>query len=204
MSLFTLIMHFIKLKNQFIFDTESLITDKSNLFVSYGNVNYYDVTISEKIKSTMYSVIPIEFHKFFTVFYLTGEGTLSPHDDLPSRCSILFYNNPGNFRAEFYELINVNAEPMNTFASNINTSVRKLTEKEYSPPSWRVEDLKLIDSYIAQPNEAWCINGETIHAVSSLNSSSIQTRSALVLNTEILSFDDVVNLLKQTNSIECF
>ena len=194
-------MNFVKLKNHFIFDTESLVVDESTSFISHGPVNYYNVAVPKKIKCMMYSVIPIEFHKFFYVFYMGGGGNLAPHTEQTSSCTILFYNNPGNFKTGFYELINKNTEPMKSIPSNINTDVKKLPEKEYSPIVYRDEDLKLIDSYIAQPNEAWCVNGKIIHSVSTIDNSITQTRSALALDTGTLSFEIVVELLNQTNSI---
>ena len=194
-------MNFIKLKNQFVFDMESFVVDESATFLAHGSVSYYEVVLPEDINNKILSVIPIQFHKFFSVFYLSGGGKLSPHTDQTSQCTLLFYTNPGNFRTEFYELINPNPETIKSIPTSINTDVRQLLAEEYWPHVYKNSDLKLIDSYVAKPHEAWLLNGQTIHAVEPVDDSSIHLRSAIGLDTRDLSFDTVVNLLKQTNSI---
>lgn len=194
-------MNCVKLKNQFVFDTSSFKVNESTTFISHGEVNYYNIIIPESIRQLIFSVIPVEFHKFFSVFYLSGGGILAPHTDQTSTCTILFYDNPGNFRTSFYELVNTNADLIKSNPSNINTDVKRLPNEEYSPIVYKNEDLKNINNYVARPNEAWCINGKIIHSVDALDNVSSLKRSALALDTSVLPFNTVVNLLKQTNSI---
>jgi len=194
-------MNFIKLKNQFVLDLGSLVVDETTTFLAHGSVNYYDVSIPEDIKNKIFSVIPIEFQKFFSVFYLSGGGKLAPHTDQTSQCTLFFYTNPGNFSTSFYELINSNAKTTKSTPTSFNPEVRQLTEEEYWPDVYDKSDLKFIDSYIAKSNESWLLNGKTIHSVDPIDDSPVQHRSAIGLDTRTLPFDKVVSLLKQTNSI---
>jgi hypothetical protein len=191
-------MNFIKLKNQFVFDDSSFVT---RTFLTHGEVSYHAVDFADDIKNMIFSVIPTRYHRFFNTFYLNGSGILDPHIDQISKCTILFYNNPGDFKTEFYKPINTNIKTVKSIPSDVNPDVRKLTDEEYWPYVYDYADLEFIDSYIAKPNEAWVLNGEIIHSVEPLDNSSNHFRSAIGLETRDLPFSTVVNLLRQTNSI---
>ena len=193
-------MHFIKLKNKFIFDASSLSTGDDTLMLSHGKVDYHNTSIPDDVRDMMYSVIPKEFHKFFNIYFISGNGILSPHVDNPSSCTILFYNRPGNFRTSFYELENENTEVLYSEVSNV--SDEQLSQRKYIPNRvYKDEDIKKVGSYVAEPYDAWCLNGKTIHSVEPVDKTTESYRSALILDTVDLTFKQVVALLRQTDSI---
>jgi hypothetical protein len=191
-------MNFLKLKNQFVFDDSSFET---RTFLTHGKVSYHDVDFAADIKNMIFSVIPPLYHRFFGTFYLNGSGILAPHIDQTSKCTILFYNNPGDFKTQFYRPIRTTLKTSKSIPSAVNPDVRQLTEEEYWPSVYDYTDLEFIDSYVAEPNEAWVLNGEIIHSVEPLDNPSNHFRSAIGLETRNLSFSTVLALLKQTNSI---
>lgn len=196
-------MSFAKLKNKFVFNDDSLVVEHDSLVISHGDVHYHTVDLPVELRDMMYSVIPKEFHKFFTVFYVRGNGVLFPHVDVPSKCTVLFYNNPGNFRTSFYELVNESANVV--YSNVVYSNVSYLSDEEqknYVPKRvYKEEEVRKIGSYIAEPYDAYCLDGTTIHSVEKVDETTQSFRSALILDTMHFSFNQVLALLKQTDNI---
>ena len=191
-------MSFAKLKNKFVFNDESFVVEDDSLVISHGDVHYHTVDLPIELRDMMYSVIPKEFRKFFTVYYIRGNGILFPHVDVPSKCTVLFYNKPGNFRTSFYELVNESTEVV---YSNV-TNIKDEELKNYVPKRvYKEEEVKRIGSYVAEPYDAWCLDGTTIHSVEKVDETTESFRSALILDTIHFSFNQVLALLKQTDNI---
>ena len=190
-------MNFIKLKNQFIFDTSDVVEKQEIVNIGDGALRNYTIDIDNPNIHKIYQVIPKPARQLFSISAVKISQLLAPHvDDVNT--SILFYVRAGNFRTQFYKVI---AEDPVINYSDTKVNTRKISDSNaYRPETYRLADLVEQDSYVASDFDAWCINGNAPHAIISCDQNTNLDRIFILYKTK-LPFQIVTELLKQTDSI---
>jgi hypothetical protein len=93
----------------------------------------------------------------------------------------------GSALTQFYTIKNENA-------------IRKQVKNQTNGYMFDIEDLEPTYSFIAESNQAYLLDGSKPHSVLSSETSNLD-RSAIVLQTDRFTFDDVSQMLKETHSI---
>jgi hypothetical protein len=180
---------FIKLKNLFRVDK----IKKLDLKMRYGKViddafrgiSYYDVDVGTSI-NLLYSPIPERFRKDFLLYTIESNFSISPHIDNNVKSVINFYIKPSNCATNFYK-IKKDSESYKHIGQTTGSMFKK-------------SSLDFIDGFIAKENEAWLLNVSIPHGIEPLSDKPVD-RFALTLQTVKYDFDQVKDMLLETNSI---
>jgi hypothetical protein len=180
--------NFIKLKNKFIINEYSI----QQLRVWYGKKDnnkfkgiwYSDVECQDK--DTIFGSIPTQFRPYFTMKIMEVNTRIPPHTDSRILSTINFYIKTDNCLTQFYK-----------FKSE-NPTTRQI-ENQTNGYLFNVEDLETADSFIAESNDAYLLDVSKPHSVIPLEITNIH-RSAIVLQTNRFAFDEVLEMLKETNN----
>jgi hypothetical protein len=187
-------MNFIKLKNQFVFDSTDVIEKQEIVSIDGGALRNYTIDIDAPNIQKIYQVIPYHARQLFSISAVRISRLLAPHvDDVNT--SILFYVRAGSVKTQFYKIA--------TEIPVVNYSVIEVHPdvlNSYRPETYRIEDLIEQDSYVAADFDAWCVNGSVPHAIMHCDQCDEVNRTFILYKTD-LPFHTVMELLKQTNSI---
>jgi hypothetical protein len=178
---------FKKLKNTFTFnDYETLVNQ-----VRYGRVREdvfygisYDIILIES-NSKLFEVIPEQYRCKFSLVSMEINSHVRPHTDSNVLASINFYINTQRAITKFYTAKSNNRKIPN-FGSQTNGAIFNLA------------DLDEHSEFVAQDNEAFVLNVTNPHSVTCTR---FGMRKALVLQTKEFSFDEVCNMLIETNNL---
>lgn len=190
-------MNFIKLKNQFVFDSADIIEKQEIASIGKGALRNYIIDTDSLNIQKIYQVIPESARHFFSVSAVKISRLLSPHVD-GINTSILFYVKAGRFRTQFYKVISEN--PVIDYGSTEANNQKIINSNSYTPQVYRLEDLVEQDSYVAADFDAWCVDGNVPHTIIPCDQTTEVDRIFILCETT-LPFRFVLELLKQTNSI---
>ena len=190
-------MNFIKLKNQFTFNSTDVIEKQEIVTIGGGALRNYTIDINTPNIQKIYQIIPSYARHLFSISAVKISHLLAPHvDDV--KTSILFYVRAGSFKTQFYKV--VSELPVIDY-SVIETNKQEINDlNSYRPETYRIEDLIEQDSYVAADFDAWCVNGSVPHAIMHCDQCDEVNRTFILYKTD-LPFHTVMDLLKQTNSI---
>jgi hypothetical protein len=183
---------YIKLKNKFVIGEFSV----QELKISYGikvddifrGISYSGVKLENKnTVNTIFNIIPERFRKYFYMNIMEISTQVPAHTDSDISCTINFYMKTGSALTQFYTIKNENA-------------IRKQVKNQTNGYMFDIEDLEPTYSFIAESNQAYLLDGSKPHSVLSSETSNLD-RSAIVLQTDRFTFDDVSQMLKETHSI---
>lgn len=146
--------------------------------VDYG-VKYFDVTT----ETNFWSILPPEYHSDFYGRFMHVNSFLPPHIDDKDLTAILFYFSPDEFRTQYYDILDPN-----------HSYQRPDQEKGLV---FNHSGLIATDSFIAQPNDVYIINGSEVHEVMPVDYSAAKKfdRKAIRLSTSKYSYQEVVNMV---------
>jgi hypothetical protein len=190
-------MNFIKLKNQFVFDSADVIEKQEIANIGGGALRNYTIDTNTPNIQKIYQVIPSHARQLFSISAVKISQLLAPHvDDV--KTSILFYVQAGSFKTQFYKV--ASETPVINY-SVIETNKQEINDlNSYRPETYRIEDLLEQDSYVAADFDAWCVDGSVPHAIMHYDQCNEVNRIFILYKTD-LPFHTVLELLKQTNSI---
>ena len=190
-------MNFIKLKNQFVFDSADVIEKQEIVTIGGGALRNYTIDTDAPNIQKVYQIIPSYARHLFSISAVKISQLLAPHvDDV--KTSILFYVQAGSFKTQFYKV--ASELPVINY-SVIETNKQEINDlNSYRPETYRIQDLVEQDSYVAADFDAWCVNGSVPHAIMHRDQCDEIHRTFILYKTD-LPFHIVIELLKQTNSI---
>jgi len=206
-------MNFIKLKDQFFFTKDDIQNQNKLMTIGYGGdqtVKSFQIDTSNPKIQKIYNLIPEHAREFFTISGITVSEHLPPHTDDVST-SIMFYINTNGYKIQFYKMATdtpelqycpkkLNGQAI-TDLKSYKPEIYKTNVKSYTPDIYRAEDL-IEDSYfIANNNDAYCIDGTKPHSLISPDGQAMPTVRSFICVTTPMQFQHVVTLLQQTNSI---
>ena len=121
--------------------------------------------------------------KHFYTSYVNIETDVPPHTDIVDSVSLNFYIETGGYRTTFYK--SKEGSSKETYADHGDGHVYKLDE------------LEVLDSFVANAGDVYLLNGKVIHGVS-LDSNYKLPRKFLQLSTNDLDYDQVSNILRNS------
>lgn len=130
------------------------------------------------------SIIPKRYWNDFHLTLMTINHPIPPHTDTEIITTINFYMETGGAKTVFYEPI---------VDSPRITQIKNQTDGFI----YFKEDLKEVDSFVAKDFEIWVLDVKKIHSVEG----DIKLRTAVTLGTFNRTYSDVMEMLKETNSI---
>jgi len=153
--------------------------NKEKTVLQYLNVNMPN-------SENLYKIIPKEFRKDFRLNSTRINSQLGVHLDTDATCRINFYMVTDNCITRF-------------FLPKVDYPFRKTINGKVV---FSRSDLNEIDSFVAQPGEAWLLNVQKLHDVTPPNGINFCQRRAITLFTTKFSFIEVSEMLKQTGYID--
>ena len=191
-------MNFIKLKDQFFFTEDDIREQDELMTIGHGTLRNFNIDTRNPKIQKIYDLIPAYAHRFFSVSGITISDNLIPHTD-DVRTSIIFYINTSGYKTQFYK-INTDKPVINYSSTEVNGQL--ITDPtSYRPETYRIEDLIEDGYYIANNNDAYCLDGSKPHALIPLDGQAAPQVRSFVLFKTAIPFAGVVSLLKKTNSI---
>jgi hypothetical protein len=158
--------------------SESEIKDS---LTAYGDGRIEFFKISNIVEQQMLSIIPEAYRKYFTgsTMKITGPY-IPPHTDSYRKVGINFYIKTDNATTKFFE----------KRSENIPTTQVKGQSEGYV-----FNELDLIhkDTFVSADGDIWILDISKIHAV---NNPSGTERIAYSLSSNVLSYDQTVEILK--------
>jgi Cys-tRNA synthase (O-phospho-L-seryl-tRNA:Cys-tRNA synthase) len=119
-----------------------------------------------------------EYSKYFYSSFVNIETNVPPHTDIVDKVSINFYIETGGYKTTFY---------------NSKNGSSKLVYADHGDGHvYNIDDLEEIDSFVANPGDAYLLNGKVIHGVSSNNK---LPRKFLQVSTNELEYNQVLSIL---------
>jgi hypothetical protein len=181
--------NFAKLKNKFIIDDYTI----QQIRVWYGTKDndkfkgiwYSDVKYQNK--DTIFNIIPVRFRPYFNMLSMEVNTRIPPHTDSRILSTINFYIKADNCLTQFYE-----------FKSENLTKTQ--TENQTNGYLFKLDELETVNSFIAKPNDAYLLDVTKPHSVIPLQITNTH-RSAIALQTNKFTFDEVLEMLKETNNV---
>jgi hypothetical protein len=181
--------NFKKLKNNFVIDNYTLLNLQTSYSVNgkddFKGIAYYNV--DSPSRCNLYSILPDVYHNDFYFSLLKINTGIPAHTDSADKTVINFYVDPGKCITQFYKL---------------NTSSPRLTQVKNQTDGYLFDlnDLVEVNSFIAEPTEAWILDTTQPHSVIP-PLVDFSERIALQLGTAIHSFDSVVKMLQETGNL---
>ena len=178
-------MYFYKLKNKF----------NINDFIVKDETIYYGIKVGSKVLGLRYcnvdstelnkllSVLPERFRSSPVFLSMESNSYIPPHTDSKIQATINFYLRPDNCETCFYKFKN-------------NTEGFKHSNQT-NGATYRLHDLELADSFIAQIGDAYLLDVSKPHAVKPLG--KVANRFSLCLQFVDHNFEEVYNMLQETN-----
>ena len=134
---------------------KSLDSIKGEFLFRYGAIAYFKIKDKEYLRSLAENFLHIPV----SVYLVEAYDYISPHRDNGQDSCINFYLDAGGYTTKFW-IPKDNAKILKT--TKFDAVSKKFTETKlgYAP-----EDLILVDSFIANNNEIYCLNIKEIHSV---------------------------------------
>lgn len=161
---------------------------ETNLINAYAingkGISLYDV--DNYNKDLILSVIPERFRDDFFVREMKINYNIPPHTDSHVSATINFYVKALDCKTNFYKKVN------SEVGVKMTTQTTGRTFKE--------DDLELTGSFIAESGDAWLLNVSNPHSVKNIGTEPVD-RIALVLQSYKYNFDQILDMLRETNHI---
>ena len=122
------------------------------------------------------------YSKHFYSSYVNIETNVPPHTDIVDSVSLNFYMETGGYQTTFYS--SKDGSTKQTYADHGDGHV------------YQLDQLDVLDSFIANPGDVYLLNGKVIHGVSSLTSTKLP-RKFLQVSTNDLDYDQVLDILRK-------
>jgi hypothetical protein len=186
-------MNFVKLNHQHSFYG----IEAGRVLIKYGihdnnkfNGIYYNDIRNKYNFINAFDVIPRRYREDFFLVQLIATSVIPPHTDSDTKATINFYIDTGNYTTKFYK-----------FKNKVEASSYKLPTQTDGSIFFE-HDLEVVNSFDAEPNDIYLLNVAVPHGViANSNTNSSVIRNVLSLQTNLHSFDAVLEMLKETNSI---
>ena len=191
-------MNFIKLKDQFFF-TEEDLKEVGTPAISNEAIRIFPIDLDNTKLQQIYNLMPVHARHLLSISGVRITGLLPPHID-DAKTSILVYVNTGGIRTQFYKFKTSNPKIVYESTLDGSTASTEISKTAYKPETYSWADLSKDDSYVANNYDAYCVNGSSIHAIMPDVTREIN-RTFILVTFANTSFDSVVSLLKETNSI---
>jgi hypothetical protein len=190
---------FARLTNRF---ETPLYTNISGLesFAGLDGKGVYHNKIWSPDIDAIYSVVPKQYKDDFYLTLMTINSVLLPHVDNDLVTTINFYIKTTKCRTVFYR-----AKDNSTYhqLENVITRPKSRLEEDqevaYVKAVYDLDDVEEIDSFIAEEGEAWLLDVSQIHNVIPVEEFAV--RKAIALRTKKYTYNDVYQMLKETNNI---
>lgn len=131
----------------------------------------------------MYRILPEKYWEDFNLTVMTINRSIPPHIDSDILTTINFYIETDNCRTVYYEPI---VDTLDSFQ----------IENQTNGYIYKEDQLREVNSFIAQPFEVWVLDVKKIHSVES--SKEKLFRKAITLGTTKHNFEDVCEMIKET------
>lgn len=154
---------------------------KEDCRILYKRAGLYYFNVSNFDEDLVMQVIPEENRRDFTVSLMEATGDLLPHIDIGVVTSINFYIKASGFKTQMYKLKQTEL--------NVRVGI--------TIPFTNVEPT---ESFIASDGEAWVLDVSIPHSVQSLNTVK-ENRIAIVLQTNLHHYNDVLEMLRKTSFV---
>ena len=159
------------------------VTDTLKTFKVDGvGIDYKKIWSPEAEK--IYSVLPKRYWQDFHLTVMTINCIIPPHTDTEIITSINFYMQTEGCTTTFYK---PKVDNPNTMQIVNQTNGHIFFE----------EDLIEVDSFVAKDYEIWLLDVSQIHGVKG----EFKLRKAITLGTFIHKYEDVLEMLKETNNV---
>jgi hypothetical protein len=150
--------------------------------VSYdGIISYLDLN---NLNKNILDILPTKYHNLFTVSLMKINNEVPPHTDSGSKVVINFYIKAGNYKTSFYD----------GYAKSYQV------ENQTNGKVFEKDGLTALSSFVAKDGDIYCLNVDKIHGVDCLDLIPTE-RIAVCISSDSLSYDEVCNMLKETNAI---
>jgi hypothetical protein len=133
-------------------------------------------------------LIPERYQKDFKVAVMDISASVGPHTDSEILVTINHYFQTNDECTMFY----VPKKDTNIVTSQVQNQTNGVV--------YRVHQLELYGSFSAKENETWILDVSKPHSVESVRPAT-KLRKAIVLQTEIHTYEQVIEMLKETKSI---
>ena len=187
-------MNFMKLK--YNLDISDYVVNET--YISYGltdNKIFKGITYSKidtLFKSKIYSLIPEEDQKHFSMSVMELNWTIPPHTDSIITTTINFYVMTGNCVTQFYKLKPEIVEPkIPNWVPPTQTTGRMFS----------LDELDEVDNFVANPGEIYLLDVTKPHSVRRPPNVEFVDRVAVCLQSSKFNFDETVQLLKSTGNL---
>ena len=134
----------------------------------------------------IYGVLPERYWPDFHLTIMTIDCIIPPHTDTEIITSINFYLQTEGCTTTFYK-------PKNDITNTVQIKNQTNGQIFYE------DDLVEVDSFVAKDNEVWLLDVSQIHGVKG----EFNLRKAITLGTFIHKYEDVLEMLKETNNVVC-
>jgi hypothetical protein len=150
--------------------------------VSYdGIISYLDLN---NLNKNILNILPTKYHNLFTVSLMKINNEVPPHTDSGSKVVINFYIKAGNYKTSFYD----------GYAKSYQV------ENQTNGKVFEKGGLTALSSFVAKDGDIYCLNVDKIHGVDCLDLIPTE-RIAVCISSDSFSYDEVCNMLKETNAI---
>jgi len=145
----------------------------------------YHVALGE-CREKMLQLLPERFRSAFVINIMNIAGIVVPHTDSNIRCTINHY-------------VQTNDEETIFFAFKENAEGFQITNQT-NGRLFKLDEVNRVDSFIAKAGETWILDVTKPHGVKGQMPIK-DYRVAIVMNTNTYSYQEVLEMLKETNSI---
>ena len=190
-------MYFAKLNKQFVMpEYTPTVTggvwaagrSTKNETFEYGDIKKYtfaiwDVKEQDELGEIVLKVIPERYRGDFVVQCSRAPNGIIPHIDPGRNTSINFYVTTSNCVTKFFKF---------------KTPADQRAQWRKSRESLFLKDLEFVESFVAQPGDAYLLDVSTPHSVVATKTNSDRT---MVCLSSTRTFSEVLEMLKETNSV---
>jgi hypothetical protein len=179
--------HCVKLNREFIIKGYQELQPR----ISYGtnNSEFYDGILYKKVSvdnvDELLQIIPEDKRENFRVLVMKINRKIPPHTDSYIKSTINFYIKTENCVTKFYE-------------PKVESPKRRKISNQKEGFIYEEKDLSEVESFVANPNEAWLLNVQTPHAVHPTG--NMKERIAIALGTT-MSYEEVYQILKESEYV---
>lgn len=189
-------MHFVKLTNKFELPAYTP-TENAGVWAmgkSKTNVNYdkpseytfgiWGVKENKVLADTLLQVLPTRYRDDFVIQCARALKGTMPHVDPGRLATINFYVTTGNCTTKFFKFKDPGVTPSKWRESNV---------------ALLLKDLELVESFVAQPGDAYILDVTIPHSVVAPTPDA--DRTMVCLSSNIHSYETVVEMLRETGNI---
>jgi hypothetical protein len=182
-------MNFIKLKNNLDIGNYSIheTTNSYGLIIdgTFKGIKYSSVETD--IRQQLLELIPEEHRCHFDISAMQVNVKIPPHTDSNITATINFYIKTDNCLTQFYSL-------------KTDKPRKKQLQNQTTGYLFAVEDLDIVDNFVAKSGEIWLLDVSKPHSVLPMSDGPID-RVALCLQSRKFNFNETIKLLEATGNL---